>query len=159
MSLGRKALALFAGMGAFVSLSAAAQAADYQRYLNGTCAVNAVCNIDFPNVPAGKTLTVSNLSCYLRFIADRTIYGAQLLLVNNGTGAIAMAVTPSLYAQNGVATSGTTIENVYVSNDTIKAVAVQGQHFRAYAEVHASSTGAVATVSQYACHISGTLLP
>jgi hypothetical protein len=145
-----------AGTVTVLALPSSAEAADFQRYLNGTCAVNSVCNIDFPNVPAGKTLRLANLSCYIRFNQDNDLYGAQLLLVNNSTGGIALAITPSLVTQGFPQASPSVTERVYVSNDTIKAVAVSGQHFRAYAEVR-NSSGGVASISQYACHISGSL--
>jgi len=156
MSLHRLILAYSAVLTAFL---VPAQAAEYQRYQNGACAAGSICNIDFPNVPAGKVLTISNLSCYLRLPSTSDLYGAQLLLIQNSTGAVVFALTASLFRQNTVRISPTVDEETWVSNDAIRAVARPGQHFRAYAEARSSSSGAIATISQYACHISGTLTP
>ncbi len=70
-----------------------------------------------------------------------------------------VAVTASLYKQNAVRTSATVVEDVFVSNDTIHAVATGYSYFQTYAEVRNGSTGAVGTISQFACHISGKLTP
>jgi len=133
------------------------QAADYQRYQKGECANNAVCNIDFPDVAAGKTLKLSNLSCYLRLFSNTEIEAAELLLINNSNGNTVLAVTPSLEFQSSPRVGQNSIQGVFVSNDTIRAVGKEGQHFRAYAKVRNSSTGNVATVAKYNCLISGSL--
>ena len=70
-----------------------------------------------------------------------------------------VAVTASLYKQNAVRTSATVFEDVFVSNDTIHSVVAGYEYFQVYAEARNSSTGAVGTISQFACHISGKLTP
>lgn len=157
MSLRRKALAVFAAASSLALVSTTAQAVDYYEYQNGACAPNSRCHIAFPNVLAGQYLTLSNLSCYLRFVSTNNIYGVQLLTARNTTGTILHAVTPSLHLQNYVKTSPSTLEAVFVSNDSIHAVAIAGRHFNAYAEVR-NSSGSIATISQFACHISGDLI-
>lgn len=136
-------------------MNGSSQAADYQRYQNGACAAASLCNINYPVVPAGRTLRLSNLSCYLRFSNLSRIYGAQLLLLN-ASGVVIMAVTPRL-AQQGQITVGNNVELAFASNDNIKVVATAGQRFRAYVDIRVNSGGAIGTVSQYACHISGDL--
>lgn len=53
--------------GCCLSLGAAVvvHAKSFQQYLNGNCP-DKICTISFQKVPKGKTLTVSNVSCYLR---------------------------------------------------------------------------------------------
>jgi len=136
-----------------VSMCGNAQAADYQKYQNGACVAGSLCNINFPVVPAGKTLRLSNLSCYLRFNVVNDLYGAQLLLLN-ASGGVIMAVTPQ-FAKLGTVTVNANSEYVLVSNETIRVMSVAGQRFRAFVEVRNCVSGTAGTVSQYACHISG----
>ena len=140
------------GCAACISLSSAAQAARFQQYLNGAC-VGLVCTINFSVVPAGKTLDVSNFSCYLRVSGvdsgKSDVFALQLLQIKAG-GGIGNAVTADLQFVDSITTPS---ERVYQSNNTIFAFATAGQRFRAYAELKAG------TFSQFACHISGQLLP
>ncbi|MCI0423751.1 MAG: hypothetical protein L0Y50_04395 [Beijerinckiaceae bacterium] len=131
------------------SLSSAAQAASFQQYLTGTCA-GQVCNINFMVVPAGKTLNVTNFSCYLRVSSTADIYALQLL-VAGPAGGIQNAVTASLQRVDFVGPAPG--QDVFQSNDTIFAFATAGQRFRANAQIRNG------TFSQFACHISGQLLP
>ncbi len=156
MPLHRKALAFFAAVSTFSVVSTTAQAADYHVYRSINCGANP-CYISFPFPSPGKTLTLKNFSCYLRMPQSSDLYGAQLL--RHSFGFPLVAITPSLYKQNTVRTSATVLEDVFVSNDTIHAVVSGYDYFQAYAEARNGSTGAVGTISQFACHISGTLTP
>lgn len=146
--LSRSVLFALLGCIAGFSLSSAAQAARFQQYLNGACA-GLVCKINFLVVPAGKVLDVTNFSCYLRVSDSSEIYALQLLVIGPG-GGILNAVTADLNFVDLIS-SGT--QYVYQSNDTIFAFATAGQRFQAYAQLKAG------TFSQFACHISGQLLP
>lgn len=126
----------------------ASQAAPYQKYLNGT-RPNPICNIDFPVVPAGKTLTITNVSCYIRQTNAADFYASQLLVIGTG-GGITHAVTLNNNRTEFISGSN---EEVRQSNDQILAFARAGQRFRAYVE---RRNGAF---SQVACHISGELTP
>ena len=136
------------GCAAFISLSSAAQAGRFQQYLNGACGGINVCTINFAAVPAGKTLDVSNFSCYLRVSGAADVYALQLLQIRAG-GSIGNAVTADLHQVDTIV--GPPAQRVYQSNDTVFAFATAGQRFRAYAELRAG------TFSQFACHISGQL--
>lgn len=157
MTIFRSAAAMLAGLGALLLAPAAAQAADYQVYRDGNCPANFGCSIDFARVPAGKTLRIDHVSCYLRFDFDGVELVAAQLVLLNANGSRAFAVTPSLLKQDDPQIAGDTEEEVFVSNDTIRAVARPGQRFRAYAVVHKDSDGTPGTVSQLSCGISGTL--
>jgi len=123
-----------------------AQAAPYQRYLNGSCA-GFVCQIDFPKVQADKRLVISNASCYLRVSNSADILAMQLLIVNNsGTLISTLTLTPQF-----VDSITTPSERVYSASHSIFAFANANQHFRAYAELKQGS------FAQFACHISGDL--
>jgi len=128
------------------------EAALYQRYLNGACTDPTVCNINFPVVPAGKTLQITNVSCYWRVFGSPNvgIYAEQLLLIAaNGTTILsAVTLQPELVS---TLVGG---RSVYSSNQTILAFAAAGQRFRAWSLLDGSTTHA-----QFACHISGQLLP
>ena len=133
----------------------------YQEYRDGVCAANAECDIDFPEVPAGKILRVSNLSCYLRTPRSGSgqsgVVAAQLVVMRVSDGKRILAITPSLAVQENNVTVGSLTEQVHVSNDIIDAVAKPGQRVRTYAIVNKNSDGTRGTVSQLSCHISGTL--
>jgi hypothetical protein len=151
----RASAAMFAGLGALLLSTAAAQAADYQVYRDGVCTPNAECAIDFDVVPAGKKLTIVNFSCYLRFPVGQDVSASQLVLVRQN-GSPAFAVTPNLHLQD-TPQVGADDEHVFVSNEVIRAVGKPGQRFRAYAQVRRQSNGSVGTISQLSCGISGTL--
>ena len=155
MRVFRAAAAMLAGLGALLLASAAAQAADYQHYRDGVCPSSGQCVIDFPVVPAGKTVRLDNLSCYLRFASGLSVGAAQLVLVN-ANGSRSFATTPNLRTQD-IAQIGANEQYVFVSNDTIRAAARPGQRFRAYAQVY-NEAGTLGRVVQFSCGISGTVL-
>ena len=157
MKVFRSAIAMFAGLGAFLLAPAAAQAADYQVYRDAVCTPNAQCGINFPPVPAGKTLRIDHVSCYVRFLDVNEVSAAQLVVVNSA-GARVFATTLNLQFQDDPEI-GATSQRVYASNDSIRAVARPTQFFRAYAQVHNGDTGNVATILQLSCGISGTITP
>ena len=163
MSRIRNAFVTLAALGTVFGAPTAAQAEVYQKYLSRNC--NEVflvgCILGFPSVPAGKTLTITNLSCYLRTSAKASIYGAQLWVSEGTADNVLFAMTPSLQFLNKVASNpaNVTIGNVYVSNDTILAVAKAGQFFVAYADARNLTTGEIVNIPQYACHISGQITP
>lgn len=157
MALLRSTLVLFVGTVSVIVADKPVQAADYQKYVYSGCGLEAPCLIDFPNVPAGKVLTLSNLSCYLRFYEGYSLFATQLWVVNNNTGDIVMAVTPSLQYQTTTYNSEGVRHKVYVSNDTIHVFAKPGQHFRAYAEIR--DVGGANSPELFACGISGKITP
>jgi hypothetical protein len=146
---------LFALLGCVVglSLSSAAQAARFQEYLSSpdACIHLDICTLNFSVVPAGKTLDVTNFSCYLRTLEGAEVYAVQLLQIKAG-GDIGNAVTADLQLVNYITRPFRA--KVYQSNNTIFAFATAGQRFRAYAQLTRGG-GFV----QFACHISGQLLP
>lgn len=151
----RAAVAMFAGLGALLLAAAAANAADYQVYKDVRCTTFTECGINFDAVPSGKTLRIDNVSCYLRHLDTYDVGAAQLVVVR-ADGSRAFAITVTLRNQSRVNLGGSTYY-VYVSNDTIRAVAQAGQRFRAYAQVYQSESGTLGKVAQLACGISGTL--
>lgn len=137
-------------LGLSLTLPGDAEAARYQKYLNGNCP-NTICTINFPIVPAGKTLVLTNVSCYVRLNGtDAELYAQQLLQVGAG-GGVGVAVTLA----SGFRQTIDALPNQVVlsSNHAIDVFATAGQRFQAYAEVRRG------TFSQFACHISGQLLP
>lgn len=151
-SLLRSALPLMAA--AFATAAApAAQASDFQQYLQGTCN-GTICTVDFDTVPAGKKLRVTKSSCYIRaVITDDIPYGVihalQLLLVK-ANGSIGMAETmPADLMSVVYLTEGA--RTVHQSNESMQVTAKAGQHVRAYVEL------AGGAFEQVACHVSGTL--
>lgn len=156
MTVFRNALTVLAGCGALMLLPTAGQAADYQVYKDANCAPNAQCGINFAKVQAGKKLSIDNVSCYLRFGISDEVFAAQVVVVNQNGGSRAFAMTPSLRSQDTPMVDAETETQVFVSNDTIRAVAKPNQFFRIYAQVH-TPTGAIGTISQWSCGISGTL--
>jgi hypothetical protein len=133
-----------------LSIASTANATKYQKYLNGQCDIDVHdCVINFPNVPAGKALDISNVSCYLRGPPPFGIYSMQLLqILRNGTIGNAVTLVPAFIDSVG---SGPTLEEVYSANHVIFAFATAGQHFQAVAQIRGL------TPSQFACHISGQL--
>jgi hypothetical protein len=152
MSLLGKIAAIGFACAGFAIHTTDAQAAPYQIYLNATCGTSLICNIDFPEVPAGKTLTVTNVSCYLRFDSDAAIYALQLLQMKKG-GATAMAVT-LVPQQIGVTSDGAAFDKVASSNQIVDVFAGAGDHFRIFAQIDKG-----ASFEQLACHISGKTRP
>ena len=123
-----------------------AQAAPYQRYQNGSCG-SLVCAIDFPKVPAGKRLVLSNTSCYLRVSNAADLLAMQLFVLNNVGGFVsAQTLTPQF-----VDSITTPAERVYSATHVVFAFANAGQRFQAYTELKQG------TFAQLACHISGDL--
>jgi hypothetical protein len=129
----------------WLPLSSAAEAAPFQRYLNGVCN-SLVCTIDFPVVQAGKRLDITSSSCYLRATNDRDLLAMQLLVMEDTATRSAVTLNPSL--SESLVTSQ---ETVFSTNDSIFAFANAGQRFRAYAELKKG------IFKQFACHISGQL--
>ena len=152
----RTSIALLAGLGALFLVPATAEAAFFQEYIDGNCSANAGCNVDFPVVPAGKTLTVTNASCYLRFPTSGSLLAAQYVIFNVTSGKRIVAITQAMHSQSVVKTAVGS-ESVYVSDDQILALGKPGQRFRAYALVNKDSDGSPGTISQLSCHITGTL--
>lgn len=135
-------------IGVFLA-SGIAEAANFQQYLNGSCS-GLICRINFTLVPVGERLEISNTSCYVR--TANADFRALQLLVNAGSGVTASAVTLAP-AEVGSFNVLTTQYHVYQSNDQIFAFAKAGQRFQAYAEL------ATGSIEQFACHISGHMLP
>ncbi len=158
MTSSRIATALIAGLGTLLLGASAARAGDYQIYKDGVCFPNSQCGIDFANVPAGKTVTLSNFSCYVRYPSNNSLGAVQLVLVRNSDGSRAFALTAGVSYPNTSVNVGTgTNSLVVMTNDTIKAVGHFGQHFKTYVQVQKDSDGSVGTVSQFSCSISGTI--
>lgn len=163
MTVFRGALAMFAGLGALLLLPAAAQAAHYQVYkdaLRGDaeCKADSQCNLNFARVPAGKVLSIDNLSCFLRHKQGVGLFALQLVVQGpeaSGNKRI-FALTPNLQLQSTVNVSGEN-QNIWAVTDTIGAVATAGQRFQVYAIVRKGTAGTVGSVEQLSCGISGTL--
>jgi hypothetical protein len=152
-----KRLIAFTLLGLGLSLSSAAEAARFQKYLNATsCPGSGLCNVDFANVPAGKTLDISNVSCYLRMEDSGAagLYAMQLLQIGAG-GGILNAVTLDPQITDSGTPTGQNFSSIWAANHTIYAFATAGQHFRATAQLMNVS----GRITQFACHISGQLLP
>lgn len=150
MSIFRRTILTGVGFAGLALQAPDAHAAAYQVYLNSTCGTSLICVIDFPDVPLGKRLTISNVSCYLRFDSDASIYGLQLLQMTKG-GSIGMAVT-LVPQQIGITADGTAFDKVAAANHVITAFASSGEHFRIYAQITKG-----ASYEQLACHISGQI--
>lgn len=153
-------VSVFGGVVGLAALSLtpnAAFAADYQVYKDASCSPNSICVIDYDNIPAGKTLKLTNLSCYLATSDAFGLAAAQLVLMRNKSGRRVMAITPNFFFQSLVQTGPNSKSNIFAVNDTIKISGSPGQHFRVYAQVHRGSDGSIGTVQQLSCHISGTL--
>jgi len=152
-----KRLVAFTLLALGLTLSSAAEAARFQKYLNATsCLSNALCNIDFANVAAGKTQEITNVSCYLRMedSGASMLYAMQLLQISAG-GGILNAVTLNPQITDSGTPPGQNFSSIWASNDEIFAFAAAGQHFRATAQLGNAS----GKIIQFACHISGQLLP
>jgi hypothetical protein len=147
--------ALLAGAAAMAGLLAAssspANAAPFQKYLNGSCP-NAQCIFDLAIVPAGKTLFINNASCYLRTDDAADFYALQLL-VKNAADATISAVTLGPINRQYAGNTATNTFIVYQINNTISAFAPAGGKFQVFAERRDGAW------LQVACHISGQLKP
>lgn len=150
----RSAISVFAGLGALL-LVPVAHAGDYQVYKNASCSPNSECGIDFANVPSGKKLRITNYSCFLAFPYNLKLGTSQLVVVNNSNGSPAFVATADMHLQDQPVTEVGEVK-IFVSNDTVRAVAKPGQHLRAYAKVY-NNSGSVGTVTQLSCGISGTM--
>ena len=150
-TISRCFLSALLGCFCWLSASSGAQAALYQRYQNGACASNLNCFITFPLIPAGKTLQVTNVSCYLRVIEITEIFAQQLLVIaSNGTTIIsAVTLEPRIIDTF----SGSPSKTVYSANHTILAFATAGQRFRASSQLRYGNN------DQFSCHISGHMTP
>ena len=113
------------------------------------------CAINFPVVPAGKTVRIDNFSCYLSIPTSLSVGALQLVVVNSN-GSRVFATTPNLDFQDDVKIGATT-QDVYTSNHTIRAVARPGQFFRAYVNAY-NDNGTLGRVLQFSCGISGTIV-
>jgi hypothetical protein len=146
---GTKARALFStllGCISWLPLASAAEAAPFQRYLNGVCPGSLLCTIDFPTVQAGKRLEITNVSCYARVSGNHNFYALQLLVFEGGAIRSALTLRPR-YVDDVT----TPFQSVYSANHSIFAFANAGQRFQAYAELEEG------TFSQFACSISGQM--
>lgn len=140
-----------------LSLSSVAEASRFQKYLNATsCPGPGLCNIDFAKVPAGKTQDITNVSCYLRMedSGAATLYAMQLLQIS-AAGVVLNAVTLTPEITDSGTPTGQNFSSIWASNDEIFAFAEARQHFRAIAQLGNAS----GKITQFACHISGQLLP
>ena len=155
-----KRLIAFTLLGLGLSLSSAAEAARFQKYLNATSCPDTIgpslCNISFAIVPAGKTLDITDVSCYLRMedSGASMLYAMQLLQISAG-GGILNAVTLNPKITDSGTPTGQNFSSIWASNDEIFAFATAGQRFRAVAQLGNTS----GKITQFACHISGQLLP
>jgi hypothetical protein len=154
MKLSKTVLSAGLGLGAVAvaALSSGAEAAKFQQYKNGVCGPVAVCTIDFGVVPAGKTLEISDASCYLRTTEDANFFAMQLLVMNGATTTSALTLGPFTRLFGQLAAPGDSV-NVYQVNSPVYAFATAGQRFRGYAEIRGGQ------YRQFACHVSGQLTP
>jgi hypothetical protein len=144
MKLLRSAVMAFAVLAAG---SITASAAGYQQYKVGNCPSTAACNVDFPVIPAGKTTTLSNVSCLIRPTLPASLNRIQLqqILANGRAGVIVTLVAaPTLIGDPG------NIPNVFFVNNPVTIFATGGQKFR----VRSVLTGG--GYSEISCHIGGT---
>ena len=139
---------VMAAAGVVAACSGVAHAAPYQKYLNGSCG-QLVCSINFPVVPVGNRLEISNVSCYLRTQSDSGLYAAQLLVVAGANFPSAVTLVPYLVDTVGATPSA----QIWSANHSIFAFATAGQKFRAYVELLHGN------IYQWACHISGQMVP
>lgn len=136
---------------------AAAQAADFQVYRDASCGVNQVCVIDYDNIPRNKTVRLENMSCYVSFESSQDLAALQLVLMRNTNGRRLMAITPNPVFVDNIENGAGNFNAIYTANETIRVVGETGQHFRIYAQVASDNNGAIGTVTQLSCHISGTI--
>jgi hypothetical protein len=151
MKLSQIVLSAALGLGAIATASSGAEAAKFQRYLNGACGPVAACSIDFGPVPAGKTLEITDASCYLRTTSDANFYAMQLLVMRGATVTSALTMGPMTRFFSEVAPGEFT--NVYQMNNPVYIFANAGQRIAAYTEIRGGQ------YRQFACHISGQLTP
>lgn len=130
------------------SMANAATSVPYQRSDIGNCGLVLTCTIDFPVVPAGKRLEITNTSCYVFTTFNSRFYALQLLVVTPG-GVNLNAVTPSARFTDLDFDSN---YRHYTANSKIFAFATGGQHFQAFAQLSAGTFRALV------CHISGRLI-
>lgn len=135
----------------FASSASAATSAPFQKYVSIQPCVFLDCKLDFPVVPAGKRLDITNVSCYYRGqkTPSTDIYSAQII-VKTKAGGIASAVTlkPAFVSESSA-------QNYidFASNDAVFIFAAATQHMQA--EVQMTSSGGLA---QLACSIGGHLV-
>jgi hypothetical protein len=127
------------------SVSPAAEPLPYQLYKNGSCTAAKICSIDFPAVPAGRSLEISNVSCYLRVDGASVLNAMQFLLMEGAAVKSALTVEPRLIG-GSAATS-----LVYAANHHVLMFVSAGRRLQAYADLTQG------TYSQFACHISGRM--
>jgi hypothetical protein len=132
-----------------VASQSATAVTHFQQYRNGVCEREAgFCGIPFNTVPAGKTLEITNTSCYVRGDGPMNIYSLQLEQRGpSGNAGTAVTLVPFHIdtLSNG--------EEVFQSNDQVLVRATAGQHFYAHLQKRSG------IVLQFACHISGRMLP
>ncbi len=139
-------LALFGGLAID---SYGAFAAPYQQYKVGVCGTAATCTITFNPVPSGKTVELTNVSCFVSMSAGAGIKRLQLqqALANNSTP-ISVALPPAPYL---VAFGTPAQADLGVVNLPVTLSATGGQKFRTRAEIVGG------TFKEFSCHISGRI--
>jgi hypothetical protein len=155
-----KYLAWFAALAAlmFAIPAHAETRTPYQEYAfaqNSTCSGNPVCRLNFPRVPAGARLELSNASCYVKLKGangDSAFVKVIQLLVLKADNTLVTASNMAPYL-TGRGVEGGSVWRTFSFNHPIRAFAPAGRHFQAYVEQNE-----VASFDFVACHISGDMV-
>jgi hypothetical protein len=131
----------------WLSLASAVEAQPIQQYKNGACTSSKICTIDFLTTPTGKRIEVTNVSCYLRVTGSSELHAMQFLVAQGSSIVSAFTVEPRLIG----GAPGTSY--VYAANHPVFAYATAGRRLQAYVELKQGA------FSQFACHISGQMVP
>jgi hypothetical protein len=144
--------ALFFGLGA-MSLcafgSGVVSAAPYQQSKTGVCGSAATCQISFSAVPAGKTVELTNVSCYVSMSAGAGVKKLQVqqVLASNTAGVSATLVVAPMLVAFGTSSQA----DLGMVNAPITLFATGGQKFRARVDVVGG------TIKEFACHVAGKI--
>lgn len=162
MKVFRRTVAIFSCLSALLLAPAFAEAAVYQVYKDSfrddaNCPSNAECGINYDRVKAGKTLKITNVSCYLRHAESVGLAALQLVVQNNDSGNTRdYALTPNLQLQTKVAMSDGN-QFVWAADDIVNVTVKAGQRIRIYAQVRKGSDGSLGSVLQLSCGIAGKI--
>jgi hypothetical protein len=124
-------------------------AAPYQQSKTGACGASSTCQIVFPAVPAGKTVELTNVSCYVSMSAGAGIKKLQLqqVFANNTAGVSATLVVAPMLVAFGTSAQA----DIGMTNAPVTLYATGGQKFRARADLVGG------TFKEFSCHIAGRI--
>jgi hypothetical protein len=137
---------------AALPFAAEAEAAPYQQYKVGVCGTSATCTITFPNVPSGKTVELTNVSCY---VGMGDLLGIRKIQLQQVSSSNALGTAVSLIAAPYIIAAGRPDQqSVGIVNTPVTLYAKGGEKFRIVATLPTGSR-----FREMSCHVSGKLTP